>query len=358
MTPDPARRLYGSVSTTPEGARALPGRVYSDPLVLEAERRAVMRAGWLPIARLDQLAANGDFVCADAAGEPVIAVRGADGVLRVLSSVCRHRGLPLASGAGQVHVLTCPYHLWRYGLDGRLLSAPAMQGSEIFERSDCRLPEFRSEAWGGFLLVNLDGAAEPLAPALLPLAARLSPMGPETLVTVDRIELDSPWNWKIMVENFLESYHHIGPHSQTLQATHPGLGTFEGDGSDAFTLLENPPGDPAGNGFIVAGVFPLGLLYLSEDPEPTGVWYQLDRLQPESFRLTIHLLASPALAALPGFAEEMRGAVLKVHAEDIPMCEGLQAGVAAGAYAPGPLSPLERPLWRFHRHLAMRLAGD
>lgn len=358
MTKDLTRTLYASVSPTPERARALPGRLYSDPSVLEAERQAVLRAGWLPVARLDRLAEAGEFVCADAAGEPVIAVRGADGVVRVLSSVCRHRGLPVASGSGRAQALSCPYHLWRYGLDGRLLSAPAMQGSDVFAPADCRLPEFRSEAWGGFIFVNLGGEAEPLATALSSLAARLAPLRPEALVTVDRIELDSPWNWKIMVENFLESFHHIGPHAGTLQLSHPGLGTFESDGSDAFTLLENPPADPAGHGFIVTGIFPLGLLYISEDPEPTGVWYQIDRLRPEGFRLTIHLLAPPALAAVPGFATEMRSAVLAVHEEDIPMCEGVQSGVSSEAYAPGPLSPLERSLWRFHRHLATRLARD
>ncbi|MFM1960073.1 MAG: hypothetical protein RL588_1590 [Pseudomonadota bacterium] len=358
MNLEAVRLAYADVPDDPARARGLPGVAYRDPDILEAERRRVLHAGWLPVARLDALKSSGDYACADAAGEPVIALRGADGAVRVLSSVCRHRGLPVASGCGRVQALTCPYHLWRYGLDGRLLSAPGMKGSEVFDPASHSLPEFRAETWGGFVFVNIDGAAPPLAPALQPLAERLAPLGLDRLVTVDQIELDSPWNWKVMVENFLESYHHIGAHSGTLQVSHPGLGTFEGDGSDAFTLLENPPADPTGNGFLVAGVFPVGLLYVSEDPQPTAVWYQLEALQPQSFRLRIHLLAGPELAALPGFAEQMRMAVLAVHEEDIPMCQGVQAGVASGRYAPGPLSPLERPLWRFHRHLASRLAGE
>jgi len=358
MTSRPRLAAYAAVSEDPARAIALPGSAYTDPSVLEAECEWVLRAGWLPVARLDQLAQEGDYACTDVAGAPVVALRDRTGTLRVLSAVCRHRGMPVVSGEGRTDVLTCPYHLWRYGLDGALLSAPAMRGSEVFNREDCRLPELRSEAWGGWLWVNANGGAKPLAESLVALSDRLAPLAPEQMTTVGVIEMESPWNWKVMVENFLESYHHIGPHAQSLQATHPGLGTFEGDGSDAFTLLENPPADPEGHGFVVAGVFPLGLMFFTEDEAPVGAWYQIDRLQPDRFRLRIHLLASPALAGVPGFAEGYRDQLAAVHAEDIVSCEGVQSGLSSPHYRPGPLSPLERSLWRFHRHLARRLSGE
>lgn len=358
MTPPPRNGAYAAVSEDPARAMALPGSAYSDPLVFAAERERVLRGGWIPVARLDQLAAEGDYACSDVAGAPVVALRGKSGTLRVLSSVCRHRGMPVVSGEGRTEVLTCPYHLWRYGLDGALLSAPAMQGSEVFNPKDCRLPELRSEAWGGWLWVNANGGAKPLADTLSDLSARLEPLEPERMVTIGVIELESPWNWKVMVENFLESYHHIGSHAGTLQLTHPGLGTFEGDGSDAFTLIENPPADPQGRGFVVAGVFPLGLMFFTEDEAPVGAWYQMDRLLPDRFRLRIHLLAAPALAGLPGFAEGYLEQLNAVHAEDIAACEGVQAGVTSPEYRPGPLSVLERPIWRFHRHLALRMNGE
>lgn len=358
MTSRPRLEAYAGVSEDPARAMALPGSAYTDPLVFEAERERVLRAGWLPVARLDQLAAEGDYACTDVAGAPVVALRDRSGTLRVLSSVCRHRGMPVVSGEGRAEVLTCPYHLWRYGLDGALLSAPAMRGSEVFRPTDHRLPELRSEAWGGWLWVNPDGGAKPLAGSLSALSARLSPLAPEQMRTVGVIEKESPWNWKVMVENFLESYHHIGPHAGSLQVSHPGLGTFEGDGSDAFTLLENPPAHPDGKGFVVAGVFPLGLMFFTEDEAPVGAWYQMDRLSPDRFRLRIHLLAAPTLAGLPGFAEGYIEQLSAVHAEDMVACEGVQAGVASPDYRPGPLSPLERPLWRFHRHLARRMTGE
>ena len=166
MNLEAVRLAYADVPDDPARARGLPGVAYRDPDILEAERRRVLHAGWLPVARLDALKSSGDYACADAAGEPVIALRGADGAVRVLSSVCRHRGLPVASGCGRVQALTCPYHLWRYGLDGRLLSAPGMKGSEVFDPASHSLPEFRAETWGGFVFVNIDGEEDQARAAL------------------------------------------------------------------------------------------------------------------------------------------------------------------------------------------------
>ncbi|MCA6296801.1 MAG: Rieske (2Fe-2S) protein, partial [Phenylobacterium sp.] len=114
----PRIEAYAAVSEDPARAMGLPGVAYTDLSVLEAERERVLRAGWLPVARLGQLANPGDYACTDVAGAPVVALRDGAGTLRVLSAVCRHRGMPVVSGEGRTDVLTCPYHLWRYGLDG------------------------------------------------------------------------------------------------------------------------------------------------------------------------------------------------------------------------------------------------
>jgi phenylpropionate dioxygenase-like ring-hydroxylating dioxygenase large terminal subunit len=202
----------------------------------------------------------------------------------------------------------------------------------------------------------VDGKAAPLAPQLERLAARLAPIKAESLVTAGAIELDSPWNWKVMVENFLESYHHIGPHSGTLQKTNPGLGTYVSDGDDLFAVLENPPARDQHGAFVVAAIFPLTLMFFTEGPEPLGVWYELDRIEHSAFRLRIHLLTSAAFAANAAFVAQYRAQVMAIHMEDIPACEGVQRGVMSLLYQPGPLSHLEAALWRFHRFLKARVS--
>lgn len=351
-----AEAAYADVSDTLECARALPRAAFADPKVFEAEVRA-LKSGWLPVARESALAESGDYLSVDLLDLPLVVTRDAAGEIHVLSRLCRHRGIPVVEGAGNAKALTCPYHLWRYGLDGRLAAAPAMEKSQVFDRDQCRLPAIASSRWNGWVFANPDGTAEPLEPQLEGLKARLAAIAPDGLVTADIVSLDSPWNWKLMVENFLESYHHIGPHAGTLQQTNPGLGTWVAETADAFTVLENPPVDDQHEPFVVAAVFPLTLMFFMEGPARLGVWYELAGVEHGRFQLRIHLLTTPEFAAAPEFVAHYRDQVLAVHAEDIPACEAAQKGVTSPLYEPGPLSHLEAGLWRFHRFLRRSLLG-
>jgi phenylpropionate dioxygenase-like ring-hydroxylating dioxygenase large terminal subunit len=231
-----------------------------------------------------------------------------------------------------------------------------MEQSEAFVREACALPEIASAVWGGFVFANLSGTAPPLAPALAPLEERLARYDVASLVTAGVIELDSPWNWKVMVENFMESYHHIGPHAQTLQRTHPGLGTHAGVADDLFAVLENPAVDAEHAPFVVAAIFPLTLLYFSDGPLRLGLWYELTDIEAARFTLRVHMLTPPEFAAQPDYVAVFREQVSAVHQEDIAICERTQAGVTSPLYAPGPLSHLEGCLWRFHLHLKRAFA--
>jgi phenylpropionate dioxygenase-like ring-hydroxylating dioxygenase large terminal subunit len=352
MTETRPENPYADVATRLETARALPRQAYIDPRVFTAERERVFAAGWLPVARLSDLRNPGDYRSADLAGAPVVATRDRDGELHVLSRVCRHRGMPVVEGAGNTGSLNCPYHLWRYGLDGGLLSAPAMERSAGFDPATCALPSVRHETWAGWLFANLDGKAAPLGPDLAPLTERLAAIIPDQLVTAGVLTFESPWNWKVMVENFLESYHHIGPHAASLQQTNPGLATRATSDSLRYSILENPPASPDVGAFVVAAAFPATLMFFTEGEVPFGVWYELTDIEATRFTLNIHLLAPPELAGVPEIVEEFRQQVEAIHGEDIPVCGGVQRGVASPLYKPGPLSHLEAALWAFHRHLA------
>ena len=81
------------------------------------------------------------------------------------------------------------------------------------------------------------------------------------MVSVGVLEFESPWNWKVMVDNFMESYHHLGPHRESLQKTNPAKQTYCMDLEGPFALLDNP--GVAGNaGLYVGQVFPTLLFAL------------------------------------------------------------------------------------------------
>ncbi len=146
-----------------------------------------------------------------------------------MSGVCRHRGMiitapgnrpesewtaPVPETRGNCRNFKCPYHWWIYDLDGRLVGAPAMDKTPGFERGEIGLPKLRTEVWKGFIFVNFDEDAPPLAPRLVSLATFSPTTTSRTWLTVEPFTVpDLPFNWKVMVENFMEGYHPDRLHS-------------------------------------------------------------------------------------------------------------------------------------------------
>src|SRR5262249_26420472 len=136
---------------------------YTSPEFLELEKQELFRKEWICLGHEGEIPRAGDYFTTDLADEPLLVIRGQDGNVRALSNVCRHRGNIVARGCGHASRFTCGYHAWTYGTDGRLLAAPLMEG---FDKASCRLPNFAVEVWNGFIFVNLEGGAPPLATAL------------------------------------------------------------------------------------------------------------------------------------------------------------------------------------------------
>ncbi len=347
-------RYCAALRESIENGRALAAECYRDPEFFDVEVDRVLRPGWQPIARWDSLPEPGDFSALDLFGEPLVIVRDDDRRMHVFSNVCRHRAHTVAQGDGNAKSLVCPYHRWTYGLDGQLRGAPIAATSERFDSSKCNLPEIRSELWQGFLMVNLDSLAPPLAESLAPLDQRLEPNRLGEMVTMRVLDFDSPWNWKVMIENFMESYHHLGPHVESLHGTHPAQGTHVADVEGPFTILENPSVGDASS-FVVLQVFP-SMIFFADDDGLFGGWYQMRIDRPDHIDLRIHVLAPPAVANAEGAAEALGAELTRVHLEDIPVCTAVQRGIASRIWAPGQLVAQEAGLTRFHRDLARRLA--
>ena len=104
------------------------------------------------------------FVATRLAGEPIVVVRGSDGTLRAFYNVCRHHAAAVVTQpCGHAEILQCPYHGWKYGLDGSLKGMPEFDGVQNFDRAENGLVPIRVETWECFVFVNLDPQAAPLA---------------------------------------------------------------------------------------------------------------------------------------------------------------------------------------------------
>jgi len=207
LTPELLASLDASVAPV-EDALTLPPVVYTSEEFLAFERRALFDREWLCVGRASRIPNPGDFFTVRANGEGVIVARAKDGVIHAFSSVCRHRGMEVTEGEGTCTTFTCPYHHWVYGLDGRLLGAPAMERTHDFDKKDWGLPNLAVEVWQGFVFVNFDRDAAPLAPTLARYEPFLEHYHLADCVCPGTFTLtDLPWNWKVMFENFNDGYH-------------------------------------------------------------------------------------------------------------------------------------------------------
>uniref|UniRef100_UPI0035C7CDFA aromatic ring-hydroxylating oxygenase subunit alpha n=1 Tax=Phenylobacterium sp. TaxID=1871053 RepID=UPI0035C7CDFA len=211
--------FFDGLSTSMEGfetAETLPPACYVDAGFYEFEKEAVFNHEWLCVGRESWVSEPGDYFTTSIIGEPIVVARTRQNELVAMSSVCQHRAMLVAEGHGNTRGFVCPYHHWTYGLDGRLVNAPAMEKTCGFDKTKIALPRFKVEVWLGFIFVNFDENAAPLAPRVADIAEALAgydlanAVGPRPDPAAK-----FPWNWKVMFENNNDGYHasrlHQGP---------------------------------------------------------------------------------------------------------------------------------------------------
>ena len=145
----------------------LAGADYTSDAVYDQERERVWWGDWVCVGRSEDLPVPGDYVVRDLAGDSIFITRNVDGALRAFYNVCRHRGMKVVGQACNSRTLSCPYHRWTYGLDGKLIGTPAIAGvnrneAPEFEKELPGLVPVRSGQWFDFIFVNMDGKANPL----------------------------------------------------------------------------------------------------------------------------------------------------------------------------------------------------
>jgi len=206
-----AQRVLDHIAngTTDTGQRVWrePVENYRSPSRLQAEL-ALFRRFPTPFCPAAALPERGSYLAREAAGTPIVAVRGSDGRVRAFRNACRHRGMLLADGAGCAKALTCRYHGWAYGLDGTLNHVPHERGFPGLDKNDHGLVPVRAEERNGLVYVTQDAPAiADDSPSMLP---ALLDRG-QQMFSARVTELDA--NWKLLLEGFIEGYH--------IRSTHP-----------------------------------------------------------------------------------------------------------------------------------------
>lgn len=192
---------------------------YTSEEVQEREKEQIWSKVWQIVGRADELPESGDWKVYSLFDQSYVIVRGRDGVIRGFVNACRHRGNILcAEKKGHSGRFTCPYHLWTYGLDGKLIGVARPDLVGDIDKGAHGLVEVPVDTFAGFIFLNPDKAAKPLAEFLgAEVVERLSAYKLDEMTPVGmdvREELDC--NWKVVIDAFSEGYHIIGVHPELL----------------------------------------------------------------------------------------------------------------------------------------------
>ncbi len=190
-------------------ARAMEARYYTDPAIFAAECDGLLSRTWQFAGHASLVDKPGDYFTFEIAGESLFAIRGRDQGLRAFYNVCQHRAHQLVSGSGSCKVVVCPYHAWSYELDGRLRAGPNIKAVPGFDKADVCLTEVSVEVFCGFVFVNLDPRARPMAEWFPGVEAELRAFVPhiDQLKPLQWVDIPEKCNWKVSVENYSECYH-------------------------------------------------------------------------------------------------------------------------------------------------------
>jgi phenylpropionate dioxygenase-like ring-hydroxylating dioxygenase large terminal subunit len=196
----------------------VPAQRYYDPEFYAMENELLWPRVWQMACYLSEIPNPGDYITYQILDKSIVVVRVDDTTVKAFHNACRHRGMALVEGSGNLKSgFTCPFHGWCYGLDGAntYLYQPDLFNETNRDPKDLALVSCRVETWGGSAFINFDIDAPGLRDTIGPFADyhdvwRVDELRPEWWISV-RL----PTNWKLAMEAFMEGYH--------VKETHPQL---------------------------------------------------------------------------------------------------------------------------------------
>lgn len=213
---NPAPPLLREQASPPIEQRDWPIDVYTSRAHHHREVEHLWRRVWQIAGRVEDVANPGDAFVYDIADDSLIILRTKTGDLRAFHNSCLHRGTRLRDEPGCLEHLRCPFHGFTWSLEGELAEVPCRWDFPQIEDEAFRLPEAHVDTWGGFVFVNLDPGAAPLADYLEDLPRHFERWPLEDRFVAARVERRVACNWKIAVEAFIETFHIIGVHPANL----------------------------------------------------------------------------------------------------------------------------------------------
>jgi carnitine monooxygenase subunit len=351
---------------------SLPAWIYCDPEFFEVEKQAIFRSSWQLVCHRSDVPSIGDYHSFEFLGESVITLRGEDGGIRSFHNVCRHRASRLLDGP-KGHCgkrITCPYHAWTYGLDGRLIAVPRPDSFHELDTSRHGLVPLEQEIYMGFVFIRFAPGLPSVREMAAPYEEELASYRLEELVPQGRVTLrPRAVNWKNVADNYSDGLH--------IPVAHPGLTRLFGRsyGIEAQPWIDKMWGElreiPSSNWSerLYQKLLP-AVAHLPAKRQRLWTYFKLWPnvaldIYPDQIDFMQFLPISAGETLIreiayvhPDSRPEMRAARYlnwrinrQVNTEDKALIERVQAGMASGSYSVGPLGDNEACLRSFARRM-------
>ncbi len=343
------------------GTEPVPAKPYYDPEWFALETEAVFKRSWINVGHVCELPEPGCFIRREMefAKASLLIVRGKDGLIRAFYNVCTHRGTQLVeAAAGKQATFSCPYHMWTFGSEGTLLSAPDFDQFYL-DKKDCALKQVAIDFCAGMIFVNFEKEPVPLRQWLGVLAEQMEALPVARATTFSEYFYDINANWKLTYDNFQENYHLRFIHARSGEAAFAPENPFGYPKAMAFhgqhrtqTIWSNPHAKPKGFQAVAfgrlakrateEGLFdnPYGRQYFALFPSffmlGTPLQNFVHVVYPVSATrsrgvIRLYWVGEDANASERFGREVIMGVARDVHSEDVAVIEAGQRGLSSGA---------------------------
>lgn len=355
--------IKNALESTHLEAISLPFRAYTDSDFFSAECNSIFLNDWVYVCSAFDLQLKGDYKCLQVAGESIVIIKQADGSLKCVSNLCRHRGTPLLDeGLGNQLKVVCPYHAWTYGLDGKLQGVP-FAGKAKIDKSDHCLKAFSVEIWNNLVFVNLSGSATLLSERYNKITKYFDIFDSKRFIKSYQGK-NEVWksNWKLIMENAMESYHLFKVHKNTLEINTPTKKAFYLEGCSEFTVTGGKLNYDKG---LLGKLFSdkkyeylEHYILISLAPNFVGIltYESFDWIQvlPISENESIVSSGGMSSSGSQGSRSE-QNFVKDFFEEDKQICERVQDGMKSKLGSGGRLVEMEKIIVDFHQYISSRV---
>ena len=147
---------------------------YTSRDYLEREKAHMWPFVWQVACREEEIGEPGSYFEYEIGDQSILVTRTLEGDVKAFFNTCLHRGTQIAKGCGRLTQFTCPFHAWRWSLDGKIRYVHDRQDFPGLKDEELSLMECEVGLFGGFVFIRMEKGTDTIEEFLAPIFDQLS----------------------------------------------------------------------------------------------------------------------------------------------------------------------------------------